>query len=160
MHKLPLSKTANLGMRNKISSKNLVVLYAQPRSELASILLEPSAKGQLRSNCNRKFFQNVFFFLHRSTIQCWILEQAHVKKLQFISCQATSDKMWTWTSCGWKHNWPWPVFNYVTFSINAWFKSRIVPTTFCRLDRLIKVLNILENYSWSYLQAPSILTGL
>ena len=28
---------------------------------MALILLEPSAKGQLRSNCNRKFFQNVFF---------------------------------------------------------------------------------------------------
>ena len=75
-------------------------------------------------------------------------------KLQFISRQTTGDKMWT--ICG-SHNWPWPVFNYFTFSMFAWFKSRIVPTTFCRL---IKVINILENYSWSYIQATSNLTGL
>ena len=61
VHKLPLSKTANLGMRNKISSKNLVVLYAHAEGNWPQFSWSHRQKGNYGQTAIGSFFKTFFF---------------------------------------------------------------------------------------------------
>ena len=88
VHKLPLSKTAYL--RNKISSKNLVVLYIHAEVNWPEFSWSHRQKGNYGQTAEMKFYfpigsffffylQNVFFFAQRHYIMSNTGTLAHVK---------------------------------------------------------------------------------
>ena len=68
VHKLPLSKTANLGMKNKISSKNLVVLYAHAEVNWPQFSWSHRQKGNYGQTAIGSFFKTFFFFAQKHYI--------------------------------------------------------------------------------------------
>ena len=166
VHKLPLSK--QLIWEIKLPLK-LGRLIRTCWGQLAWILLEPSAKGQLRSNCrdevllsNKKFFlllcSKRFFFFCRETL--YNVEYTETSARQNYGSFHAKQRA---TRCELAVA---PTIDLGQFLIILHFQwmpglsLELFQLPFADLIDVIKVLNILENYSWSYMQATSNLTGL